>query len=67
MARGACAAAPLPPGPRCLSLPARTPRVLWQMCREGEPPVGLSWGQLCDGLTVRDVALTGRRPDDLGL
>eukprot|EP00969_Alexandrium_andersonii_P361590 15457916-Alexandrium_andersonii.AAC.1 len=37
------------------------------MCRAGEPPAVLLRGQLCDGLTVRDVALTGRRPDGLGV
>eukprot|EP00969_Alexandrium_andersonii_P170215 7525858-Alexandrium_andersonii.AAC.1 len=32
------------------------------MCRAGDPPVGMAWGQLCEGLTVRDVVASGRRP-----
>eukprot|EP00975_Prorocentrum_lima_P001896 411747-Prorocentrum_lima.AAC.1 len=27
-------------------LPVRSPRVLWQMCRPGEPPRTFTWGEL---------------------
>eukprot|EP00969_Alexandrium_andersonii_P227656 10054011-Alexandrium_andersonii.AAC.1 len=37
------------------------------MCRAGEPPVGMTWGPLCGGLAVWDVASTGRRPDGLAM
>eukprot|EP00969_Alexandrium_andersonii_P142297 6291133-Alexandrium_andersonii.AAC.1 len=36
-------------------MPVRTTRVLWQLCHTGNPPACMGWGQLCEGLAVRDA------------